>query len=417
MIIFYFKQAWQLLKENPLISIISIVGTALAISMIMVIVLTMRVETVNFPPESNRDRSLYVTWMSTYWNDDPSWSSNGPMSVRTAKECFKALTIPEAVTMKNAVMQHVASSAEGDIVNVDLIQTDEAFWKVFDFQFLNGKPFELSDVESGITKAVISESVARKLFGTEEATGRTVSLDYTDYTVSGVVKDVSELANTAYAEVWIPYTTTNIIDYVWSGNVMGTMHVVILARSADDFPAIRNEVVQLMNKYNEQLPDNQKVQYREQPDTQFVYNNRKSFSNAPDMKRIVAMIAIVIMLLLIVPAINLSSMTLSRMRKRYPEIGVRKAFGASMSELLWQILTENFLLTIIGGVAGLLITYGASVILKDMLFNNVWLSPSLMLDPLLFLLAFVFCLVLNLLSAGIPAWRAAHMNIVTALTA
>jgi len=303
MIVFYFKQAWQLLKENPLISIISIIGTALAISMIMVIVLTMRVETVNFPPESNRDRSLYVTWMSTYWNDDPSWSSSGPMSVRTAKECFKALTIPEAVTMKNAVLQHVASSAEGDIINVDLVQTDEAFWKVFDFQFLNGKPFDYSDVESGITKAVITESVARKLFGTTEVTGRTVHLDYTDYTISGVVKDVSELANTAYAEVWIPYTTTNLENYVWSGNVMGLMHIVILARSADDFPAIRNEVISLMNKYNEELPDNQKVQYREQPDTQFVYNNRKDFAAAPDMQRIVAVIIIVIVLLLIVPAI------------------------------------------------------------------------------------------------------------------
>lgn len=417
MIVFYFKQAWQLLKENPLISIISIIGTALAISMIMVIVLTMRVETVNFPPESNRDRSLYVTWMSTYWNDDPSWSSSGPMSVRTAKECFKALTIPEAVTMKNAVLQHVASSAEGDIINVDLVQTDEAFWKVFDFQFLNGKPFDYSDVESGITKAVITESVARKLFGTTEVTGRTVHLDYTDYTISGVVKDVSELANTAYAEVWIPYTTTNLENYVWSGNVMGLMHIVILARSADDFPAIRNEVISLMNKYNEELPDNQKVQYREQPDTQFVYNNRKDFAAAPDMQRIVAVIIIVIVLLLIVPAINLSGMTLSRMRKRYPEIGVRKAFGASMMELLLQILTENFLLTIIGGVIGLIITYGASVVLKDMLFNNALLTPSLMLDPLLFLLAFFFCLILNLLSAGIPAWRAARMNIVAALTA
>jgi len=86
-------------------------------------------------------------------------------------------------------------------------------------------------------------------------------------------------------------------------------------------------------------------------------------------------------------------------------------------ELLWQILTENFLLTIIGGVIGLIITYGASVVLKDMLFNNALLTPSLMLDPLLFLLAFFFCLILNLLSAGIPAWRAARMNIVAALTA
>lgn len=386
----------------------------MAIAMIMVIVLTLRVETANYLPENKRDRTLYVKWMTTYWNDDPGDSANGPMSVNLAKECFKDLTTPEAVCILTMPDKHLASSAEGEQISIVLQQTDENFWKIFDFSFIGGKPFDLADTESGLAKAVITETVARKLFNTVDVVGRTMRLNYASYTVVGVVKDVSELATTAYAEVWIPYTSTDIASFIWA-DVMGFMRIVILAHSSADFPAIREEAEKLRMKYNDQLTE-QKIMYRGQPDTQFVYNHRKWANIAPDMKGAVLQYIIVISLLLLVPAINLSGMTLSRMRKRFPEIGVRKAFGASKNELLWQILTENFLLTLIGGVVGLLIAYIASYLLKDLLFDNAVLTPSMMLDPLIFIVALLFCLVLNLLSAGIPAWRAARMNIVAALT-
>ena len=415
MIKLYFIQAFHLIKENKLISFISIAGTAMAIAMIMVIILTLRVETANYLPENKRDRTLYVKWMCTYWNGDETSSSNGPMAVRTAKECFKDLTTAEQVCILTfPYNKHLGSSAEGESMNIVLQQSDEAFWKIFDFSFMNGKPFDATDVESGLPKAVICESVARKLFSTAEATGRTIKINYTDYTVVGVVKDVSELSSTAYAEVWVPYTSTDIGKDVWS-DVMGVMRVVILAHSSDDFPAIREECEKLRLKFNEQLKD-QAIMYRGQPDTQFVYNNRKWANVAPDLNRIIIQYIIIISLLLLIPAINLSGMTLSRMRKRFPEIGVRKAFGASKNELLWQILTENFLYSLMGGILGLLITYAASYLLKDMLFENATLSLSMILDPVIFIVAFLFCLLLNLLSAGIPAWRAARMNIVSALS-
>ncbi|KAA6335208.1 Macrolide export ATP-binding/permease protein [termite gut metagenome] len=423
----YFQQALYMLRENKLFSFISIFGTALAIAMIMAIVITQRVQTENYAPESNRDRTLYVKWMSTYWNNDPTaGSSNGPMSLRTAKECFKSLTTPETVCILSLINSYLASAVEGEQMTVDLQQTDEAFWQIFSFSFLNGKPYDKADCDAGITKAVITETVARKLFKTTDVTGRTIRLDYADYTVVAVVKDVSKLASTAYAQVWIPYTTTKVTDRTWANDVMGMMRAVILARSQSDFPLIRKEVEQLRLKYNDLLAVNgQAVQYLDQPDMQFVYNNRKWADVAPDMKRIVMQYIVVIALLLLVPAINLSGMTLSRMRKRFPEIGVRKAFGANQGELVGQILLENLILTLIGGVIGLALSYGATFVLNDLLFANAFssttvggqntVSAAMLLDPALFLSAFLFCFVLNLLSAGIPAWRAARMNIVPAL--
>lgn len=56
----YFKQAFHLLMENKLLSAISIAGTALAISVVMVIIILLYAKTANYEPEMNRDRTLYV---------------------------------------------------------------------------------------------------------------------------------------------------------------------------------------------------------------------------------------------------------------------------------------------------------------------------------------------------------------------
>ena len=68
---------------------------------------------------------------------------------------------------------------------------------------------------------------------------------------------------------------------------------------------------------------------------------------------------IVIAILLFVPAVNLSGMTLSRMRRRMAEIGVRKAFGATGGELIRQVFFENLVLTLLAGIVGLALSYAA----------------------------------------------------------
>lgn len=58
----YLKQALAMLKENKLLALISILGTALAICLIMVMVITYQVRVKNYSPEDNRDRTMYVRW-------------------------------------------------------------------------------------------------------------------------------------------------------------------------------------------------------------------------------------------------------------------------------------------------------------------------------------------------------------------
>lgn len=80
---------------------------------------------------------------------------------------------------------------------------------------------------------------------------------------------------------------------------------------------------------------------------------REDAFSEPNVRELVMKYVIIVLVLLLIPAINMSGITQSQMRKRMAEIGVRKAFGATRSELLTQVLYENLLQTLLGGVLGL----------------------------------------------------------------
>ena len=87
---------------------------------------------------------------------------------------------------------------------------------------------------------------------------------------------------------------------------------------------------------------------------------------------------IIFIILLIVPAINLSSMTQSRLRQRVAEIGVRRAFGSTKMELMGQIISENLVVTLLAGALGLLLSVAFAYLGNSLLFAQEFsqtLSP------------------------------------------
>ena len=187
--------------------------------------------------------------------------------------------------------------------------------------------------------------------------------------VCGVVRPVSKLAKYAYAQVWIPLSSTNAFTDTWGDdNIMGMTAVYILAKSKDDFQAISQEADRLRAIFMAGHP-NYDLLYRGQPDTYFVAAQRYSANNPPAVKEAVRQYILTLLVLLIVPAVNLSGLTLSRMRKRISEIGVRKAFGAPRRELMMQVLSENMLYSLFGGILGLILSYVAAFLLGGMLFS------------------------------------------------
>lgn len=421
----YINQALAQLRQNPLISVISVVGTALSIFLIMLVVMMQQVKVAPFSPESNRDRLLHVRFMSIInksWGDG---SSNGPMSVSTAKACFKALTTPEAVTIYRAMTESTPVALPGmPSISIDLHQTDDTFWQVFDFAFLSGKPYDTATFEAGLPVAVVTQSVASKLFGSTEVVGREFLLNHAPYQVVGVVKDVSILASVAYGQVWVPYTSTRLGDDTWSDGHMGGMSATLLARSRDDFDAIRAECERLHVQHNALLAESgYELVYLNRPYDQEKQAITFSANSEPDLAADRRQRLIIFAILLLVPAINLSSMTQSRLRQRVSEIGVRRAFGSTRLMLLEQIVAENLVITLLAGLLGLLLSVAFAYLGSDLLFAQPFSSTlgtpmvnaSILLKPSTFAYALGFCFVLNLLSSGLPAWQSSRTSIVNAL--
>lgn len=424
----YFKQALSQLKQQPLLTTISVLGTALTICLIMVVVMQQQIKTVPFAPESNRNRLLHVKQMSVgnkTWSDDGS--SNGPMGIKTAKGCFEGLKTPEEVSIYSIPGTMQVSLSRGVRTGVDALETDGAFWRIFDFSFIDGKPYSDAEAKSGLPVAVITESVARLLFGTAtNVAGKEIFVNDAPYRLSGVVKDFSSMASTAYAQMWVPYLSTNITggDNVWSDGIMGAMRVVILARSSSDFDAIRAECERHRLAYNAGLGD-YFVFYRGQPDDQLTMSQHKWANEQPDMAGYFRQQVIIFLILLLVPAINLSSMTHSRLRQRVAEIGVRRSFGATRGGVMGQIVAENLVLTLMAGVVGLLFCLLISYVWGGTLFADsrlMYLNTAPVIEWKMlfklstFIYALLFCLLLNLLSSGWPAWRASRMSIINALS-
>lgn len=420
------QQALAQLRQAPLISAINVVGTALAIFLIMLVVMMQQVKTAPFAPESNRDRFLHIRFASIgnrNWGDG---TSNGPMSAQTAKELYQSLKTPEAVTIYVVQTLPTPVSLPGQAATtVDVLQTDDVFWRVFDFRFMEGKPYDKATFDAAIPVAVLGETAARVLFGTtENIVGKEFLLNHAPYRVGGVVKDVSTLANIAYGQVWIPYTAGGSDKEMWNSNHMGMMSCTILAKDRDDFPAIREEADRRLAEYNKIIgEDGWSFISRNRPYDQ--EKNAIAFAAnwEPDLPAHRRQQLIIFLILLIVPAINISSMTQSRLHQRVSEIGVRRAFGSTRMELMMQIIAENFVITLIAGVLGLLLSVVFAYVGNDFLFaqpfsptlNPPEVDASILLQLDTFLWALFFCFVLNLLSSGLPAWRASRIGIVSAL--
>lgn len=421
----YFTQAWAQLRQQPLISAVSIAGTALAIFLIMLVVMMQQVKVAPFAPESNRDRFLHAKWMSISHNDWGGGSSNGPMSVRTARECFQILKTPEAVTIyTNFVVSTPVSIPGQPAVGVDLRQTDDVFWRVFDFAYLYGKPYDKATFDAGQPMAVITESVARNLFGTTDCIGREFLLSHAPFRVCGVVEDVSTLADTAYGQVWVPFTSTNAATETWESGHMGKMSCTLLAKDRGDFSAISEEAERRHQEVNKLIGEyGYEFIYRNRPYDQEKNSLAFGANYEPDVERAHRQRFIIFAILLIVPAINLSSMTQSRLRQRVSEIGVRHAFGSTRLELMGQIVSENLVVTVLAGILGLALSVAFAYLGNSLLFaqefsqtlNPPQVDAAILLHPSTFGWALLFCFILNLLSSGFPAWKASRIGIVNAL--
>ena len=412
----YFKQAIASLLENPLVGFLTILGTALSVAMFMVLILVCQVKTTSFAPVSERHRMLYITNIKSV-NEHKSGYVGRAYGYRLVNECFYKLKTPEAVAAATHITEKKRVSVSGVklVKECDIRQVDATYWKVFDFRFVSGSPFNEATFASAMPVAILSDRIAREYFGTTDVVGQTIQLDFIDFKIHGVVRSVSEAVPEAYGEIWIPFSVNKEIMSTNSGagGVVGNLQVYILARSSADFDEIKQETKSLVATFN--TGQEYQVEIWKQPITSlqqmfyFVQQDRMH-GNFSGMISLAA-------LFLLLPIFNLLAIISSQMKKRQPEIGNRKAFGATTKNIVGQILSENLVITLIGGIIGLLLSILFFYIAKDSLLerNDVQLHLGMVIQPLFFIATLFACLFINILSSGIPAWRSARAEVINSL--
>ena len=418
------KQFIYELKSEPVVTWVTITGTALAIFLIMTVVMMQEVKTAPYSPESHRDRMLHWGSMSITHADWGDGTSNGPMSYWAYQNIIEPLESAETSTAYACMTTtHSAALRDHTPIKVDILPTDHRF---FD-EFIAGKPYDQAQFESSQALAVMTESTARQLFGSAGADliGSEFLIDLAPYRLIGIVKDVSPLADHAYSQLWVPLTATSLLKDTWNDNYMGMLSSTILARDKSDFPAILAELDKIKANINTQMKAGIGYQYvwRNRPYTTEKDAVSKWANVEPDLKHARRSRLMVYLILLIVPAINLSSMTQSRVKRRMSEIAVRRSYGATRSGILGSLIMENLSMTLIAGLIGFGLSVAFALMLAPTLFNqgmSATSAPTTASLPMLLHwstlgMALLFCFILNLLCTGVPAWRASRASIVNSL--
>jgi len=212
--------------------------------------------------------------------------------------------------------------------------------------------------------------------------------------------------------MWVPIGTLSSSEYrhQYHGNFVG----LVMAHSASDLPRIRRDFDLLMAK----VPIDDPRLFKKLDchlDTTFESFVRPFFRDAaPRYQLLIArgvMVALAL-LFMALPALNLVTINLSRILERSSEIGVRKAFGAPRRALVWQFVTENIVLTVIGGVVAFILAAAAIASL-----NSLDLLPNLRFDLNIRIFAYglLIAVVFGFLSGVYPAWRMSRLHPVNAL--
>ena len=425
-----FKQTWELLRQNRTFSALYIAGTALPVALTMIVVMYYHIRISPVYPELHRD-NLYELKTVGCHSGNGSWRG-GSCSLQMIREWFYPLESAEAVTAIYYYGQPprriLLPDGESEL-KVKCKSTDPAFFKVFDFRFVDGGPFTEADFRARRCRAVLAASTARRLFGTEKAAGRHFTMDYREYTVTGVVRDASTLTPLSFGQVYQPYSCLPDYEQMIRETERPTGAFTACFRTTGKEQARRMlaDIGNLVHRYN--------LSHAAEEDSLDLMgplpvwkSNLIPGKKATALRPFMLLAGGLIALFLLVPALNLGGMIANRMEGRQAEMGICKAFGAGRNYLLRQVIRENLLLTLAGGALGLVLSWGILALGSKWVFRmldpfkflqvdgvDILFTPSMLFSPRVFACAFLFCVVLNLASALIPAWKALRKPIVKSL--
>lgn len=426
--------------KTPGFSLLYIVGVAMAIAFTMIYGILLYGQLGPVYPEYDRDSTIYLGGVQIK-NGDNNINSN--FSKRFVddylRENLKSVSLISTKINYNPQSPKIQTDGRRPDFKVVLRKVDPDFFKLYNYSFLAGKPFSQADFDSKLRTAAISDKVAARLFDSpEDAVGKYIKIDRINYRVAGVFREGNALSVDSYGEVFTPYYFDGTFEGEWPRELAGGLSVTVkvkpgmkdqLVKELTDICQRLNTVDTAAGKVYIPIINTHREHVLAENDYE-IDENSFQVQEGPGSLTLWKPFLIALMIVLVIPALNITGLIGSRMDRLTPEIGIRRSFGATRRRLMVMVMTENLVLTIIGGIIGLVAAWTVLVFARDFMLQftplsyisetNFGDSASFMTGemafaPVIFIGAFAVCLVLNTISAWIPAHRAIHRQITDAI--
>jgi len=411
MLLSYLNIAWKVLLRRKFFTAISLFGISFTLMILLVVYALFDFTVGPQMPEKRTDRLLFARSMYIW---GPTTENQSSPSYSFLEHHIRPLRTPEKVSISTGTGTGVAYVGNQKL-KLDQKYTDAEFWQVLDFDFVEGRPYSASEVRDAAHVAVLNETTARRYFGADRGVlGRTLVTDEVRYQVVGVVRDVPATRDFTYADVWLPITTGT--QDIHNPEYMGECMAILLARTPQDVPAVQQEFAQAVARAP--LPTDvykwcKEVRlYAGSLLATHVRDFMDSDEPDPGVGRFTRVGAGLLGLFMLLPALSLININISRIRERSSEIGVRKAFGATSGALVRQFLIENIFLTLLGGVLGLGLAAGALHLLNS---SDLIAYTEFGLNGRVFGGAVLAVLFFGILSGVYPAYKMSKLQAVKAL--
>src|SRR5699024_703621 len=289
---------------------------------------------------------------------------------------------------------------------------DANYWRIFDFEFIEGRPFGEAAVENQSRQIILTSKAAREYFGIQDSyAGRELVRGHETYEVIGVVREPYSSSSVIRADAFLPLTLLprHELNYDWG--YFGGCGAILQAPETASRETMAAELRQIEN--NTEMKDGFDAMTFWEKSVTDLYAWPILGGNEKRMgRRFMTILTSGLVLFLLIPTINLINLNTTRILERSSEIGIRKAFGARTDHLFFQFLLENILLTLLGGVICLLLTF-----LAMQWFNAIGIleGTQLRFNYKIFFISLLITVLFGILSGLIPARKMARKEVAEAI--
>jgi putative ABC transport system permease protein len=343
----YLKIAFRNLLKNKGFSAINILGLAVGMASAILIILWINYEITYDQFHAKKDR-IFEAWnRDTFSGKLQCWNTTPKVFARAAEHEFPEIEMVTRVDWPNKRLFAVGEKK----VSVSGSAVDSTFFNVFSFPLLKG---DATTVLKDNYSIVLTEHLAKSIFGNEEPMGKQIRIDEKDnYTVTGIAKDLPFNTRFSKIEYFLPWShvrKNGNDDPNWGNN--STRNYVLLKQNAT-LASIEPKIKFLKRRHADDEKTNEMFLY---PISRWrLYSNFTNGKEDGGLIDFVKMFAVIAAFILLIACINFMNLSTARSEKRAKEVGIRKVVGASKSSLIAQFLGESILISLIAGILAIFI--------------------------------------------------------------